>query len=64
MVECSLGMDGIPSEGDTCVYQCDDGFGVQGSHDRECQSDGSWSGTDTTCERCKESLYNNNTTVA
>ena len=51
-VECSLGSDGIPSEGDTCIYVCDEGFVVTGSSiTRECQSDGSWSGSEPTCER-------------
>jgi len=52
-VECSLGPDGVPTEGDTCVYQCDDGFIVSGNKSRECQSDGTWSGNEATCERCK-----------
>jgi len=52
-VECSLGPDGVPTEGDTCVYQCDDGYIVSGSDSRECQSNGTWSGSEATCERCE-----------
>ena len=51
-VECSLGEDGVPTEGDTCIYVCDKGFAVNGdSITRECQSDGSWSGSEPTCQR-------------
>ena len=53
MVECSLGPDGVPTEGDTCVYLCDDGYIVSGNNSRECQTDGTWSGSEATCERCK-----------
>ena len=50
MVFCTLGDDGIPSEGDFCVYQCDDGYVL--SHDpiRECQGDGTWTDTKPTCD--------------
>jgi len=51
-VVCSLGVDGVPTEGDTCVYQCDDGYIVTGGDSRECQSDGTWTGSEITCERC------------
>jgi len=54
MVTCSLGPDGLPTEGDTCVYQCDDGYIVSGSGDRTCQSDGTWTGSEPTCTRCKK----------
>ena len=50
MVDCSLGDDGVPTEGDTCVYTCDDGYELSGDRVRECQSDGMWSGNDTTCK--------------
>ena len=26
IVQCSLGSDGLPTEGDTCAYQCDAGY--------------------------------------
>ena len=50
-VECSLGVDEVPTEGDTCIYVCDEGFVASGSSVRECQSNGSWSGSEPTCER-------------
>jgi len=53
MLHCSLGPDGLPTEGDVCVYECNDGYIVSGSNSRECQSDGTWTGSDATCERCK-----------
>lgn len=56
-IECSLGEDGEPTEGDTCIYICDDGFMLTGDDVvRECQSDGSWSGSIPTCERGKTSF--------
>jgi len=51
VVDCSLGDDGVPTEGDVCVYQCDDGYIVFGDTDRECQSDNTWTGSDAICER-------------
>ena len=51
MISCSLGSDGIPTEGDTCVYQCNDGYVVSGDGDRECQSDNTWTGSEAICER-------------
>ena len=57
VVDCSLGPDGVPTEGDTCVYQCNEGFIVSGSSSRECQSDGTWTGSEPTCERCKKTSY-------
>jgi len=50
MVDCSLGDNGVPTEGDTCVYQCDDGYVLSGDPARECLSNGAWSGIDTTCD--------------
>ena len=41
-IACSLGEDGILTEGDTCIYVCDDGFVVTGdSAVKEFQNDGS-----------------------
>ena len=50
MVDCSLGDDGVPTEGDTCTYQCDDGYELSGDMSRECQSDGTWTGSEPTCD--------------
>jgi len=56
MITCSLGSDNTPTEGDICLYECDDGYVVSGSRHRECQSDGAWTGSDSTCAKCKLSF--------
>ena len=48
---CSLGDDGVPSYEDTCSFTCNIDYEVAGSDTRTCQSDGSWSGTETLCKR-------------
>ena len=50
MINCSLGDDGAFSYEDTCNITCNKGFVLNGYDTRTCQSDGSWSGNDTTCE--------------
>ena len=52
-IECSLGDDGTSIEGSSCIYICDEGFEISGTIIRECQSNGSWSGDEPTCERRK-----------
>ena len=34
---------------DTCTFSCDDGYELTGSENRTCQSDQTWSGTETVC---------------
>ena len=51
MISCLLGDDGVPSYEDTCSFTCNTGYGLTGSDTRTCQSDGSWSGGDATCDR-------------
>jgi len=48
-IACALGKDGAINPGDTCIFTCDLGFDISGSTMALCQSDGSWSGTDTMC---------------
>jgi len=36
---------------DTCTFSCNDGYELTGSENRTCQSDQTWSGTETTCTR-------------
>ena len=50
-ISCSLGDNGILFYEDTCSFICNTGYELTGSDTRTCQSDGSWSGTDTTCRR-------------
>ncbi len=33
------------------TYECDSGFGIKGAINRMCQKDGTWSGSNPTCER-------------
>ena len=51
MIDCPLGDDGVLSYEDTCTYTCDTGYEITGSSTRTCQSDGTWSGSDTMCSR-------------
>ena len=53
MVNCSLEDAGVPSYEDTCSFTCNTGYELAGSDTRTCQSDGSWSGIETTCMRGK-----------
>ncbi|XP_035675655.1 sushi, von Willebrand factor type A, EGF and pentraxin domain-containing protein 1-like [Branchiostoma floridae] len=39
--------------GDTVTFSCDPGFEIQGSTDRLCQADGTWSGTQPRCRRVR-----------
>jgi len=56
-ISCSLGNDGVPSYEDTCSFTCNTGYELTGSNIKTCQSDGSWSGTQTICSRGKLWLY-------
>ena len=51
MINCSLGNNGAPSYEDTCSFTCNTGYELTGSDTRTCQSDGSWSGIETDCNR-------------
>ena len=48
MMICSLSDDGAPS---TCSFTCNTGYKLTGSDTRTCQSNGSWSGSETICTR-------------
>ena len=49
MITCSLGGDGIADSGETCTITCNTGYQLMGSVTRTCQSNRSWSGSDTIC---------------
>jgi len=51
VITCSLGDDGVPSYEDTCSFTCNTGYVLTGSDTRTCQSNRSWSGSDTMCSR-------------
>ena len=52
MISCSpLGNDEVPCYEDTCTFTCNTGYELTDSSTRNCQSDGSWSGSDTMCTR-------------
>ena len=53
MIKCALGDDNVTSYEDTCSFRCNTGYELTGSDTRTCQSDGTWSGSNATCERGK-----------
>jgi len=50
-ITCSFGSMGVGYKGDTCSFTCNTGYELTGSDTRNCQSDGSWSGSETMCRR-------------
>jgi len=47
---CSSGSLGVGYQGDICRFRCSIGYQLTaGSHQRTCQSDGSWSGSPVSC---------------
>ncbi|XP_065903512.1 uncharacterized protein [Dysidea avara] len=48
---CSSGRVGVGYEGDTCNFTCNTGYELTGSNTRTCQSDQSWSGSETSCKK-------------
>ena len=57
VINCSLGDNGVPSYEDTCSFTCNTGYELTGSDTRTCQSDGSWSGTDSVCSKGNLCMY-------
>ena len=56
MINCSLGDNETTSYEDTCSFTCNTGYELTGSDTRTCQSDRSWSGSDTVCSRSEYNL--------
>jgi len=53
MINCSLGDDGNPTNGDTCSFTCDVGFGLIGPQERRCEFQSGqirWSGRNVSCD--------------
>ena len=42
-------VDGV-IEISTAIYSCNTGFNINGSHSRTCGPDGTWSGTEPSCQ--------------
>ena len=47
-INCSSNNQPLQYE-DTCRFQCNDGYEVQGSVMRQCEASGEWSGSGVTC---------------
>ena len=58
MMACLLGVDGTPSYEDTCSFTCNTGYELTGSDTRTCQSDGSWSDSESMCMKGTASKTN------
>ena len=53
IISCSLINSSSFSYEDTCSFTCNTGYELTGSDTRTCQSDGSWNGSDVSCNRGK-----------
>lgn len=42
---------GVPRYGKTCHHSCNGGYNLKGNRERECLANGTWSGTEPTCEK-------------
>ena len=59
MINCSLGDDRVYSYEDTCSFTCNTGYQLNGSDTRNCQSSGTWSGSDAMCSRGEQYIEYN-----
>ena len=50
MITYSSGDTDARAVGSTATYNCTTGFSLSGDMIRTCQNNGSWNGTDPTCE--------------
>ena len=53
MITCSLGDDGVATDGDTCSFTCFTGYELTGSDIKTCRSDGMWSRSEAVCDMSK-----------
>jgi len=61
MIDCSLGDDGVATDGDTCTVTCNDGFVLRGDATRRCRINGRrirWLGDEARCEPGVKEVYN------
>jgi len=58
-IDCSLGNDGVPTEGDYCTFKCDDGYQRRGNYLRRCIYIATWNVFKWTgvTARCKGMYY-------
>ena len=54
VISCSLGGDGVPSVGDTCIYTCNTSYVLTTSNMTTCQSGGSWNNSAPMCSRSEQ----------
>ena len=58
MINCSLGENGVPTNGDTCTVTCNDGFRLRGDATRRCQAGQMrWLGNEARCEPGVDEMY-------
>ena len=58
MIDCSLGDDGVPTNGDTCTVTCNDGFRLRGDARRKCQAGQMrWLGDEARCVPGVDKMY-------
>ena len=63
MIDCSLGDDGVPTNGDTCTVTCNNRFTLRGDATRTCQIMRRrirWRGDEARCVKGMHPLHNNN----
>ena len=51
VMNCSFTNNGDASYEDICSFTCNTGYELTGNDTRNCQSDRSWSGTESICSR-------------
>ena len=54
----SCNSTGVSHYEDQCSFSCDPGYELTGSSSRQCLSNGSWSGSDVTCDILHCDMYN------
>ena len=59
MIDCSLGDDGVPTNGDTCTVTCNEGFRLRGDATRRCRAEQMrWLGDEARCIPGVNEMYN------
>ena len=59
MIDCSLGDDGVPTNGDTCTVTCNEGFRLRGDATRRYRArQMRWLGDEARCIPGVDEMYN------